>query len=78
MSRSTTAYLPRVPSLPTEDPKLASIRADVAQRIAGVCADLSPRDFAGLVDQIARFKRRWELREPPDADGAPAGMAGIG
>jgi hypothetical protein len=53
------------PSPPTEhdDPRLAALREDVGRRIARVCATMPPEEFASLVEQIARFELRWELRE---------------
>lgn len=46
-----------------EDPALAAIRANVAARLATVCAALPADERAALVDRIARFQRRWEVRE---------------
>ena len=48
---------------PADDPALSGIRANVAGRLACVCGELAADDFAQLVDRIARFQRRWEIRE---------------
>jgi hypothetical protein len=53
------------PPVPAEhdDPRLTALREDVSRRIARVCAAMPADEFASLVEQIARFEQRWELRE---------------
>ncbi|HEX8849957.1 MAG TPA: hypothetical protein VF761_10540 [Gemmatimonadaceae bacterium] len=51
-----------------DDPALAAIRASVAARLATVCAALPAEERAALVDSIARFQRRWEIREATERD----------
>lgn len=46
-----------------DDPMLPVIRASIAPRLARVCENLTADDFERLVDQVARFQRRWEIRE---------------
>ena len=57
---------PDLPILLDEDPALPLLRRQVAERLASVCCDYAPEELEVLVDQIARFKRRWQLREAPD------------
>ena len=74
------AYLPPTAHAePASDPVawsdhgglLASIRADVAGRLARACAHLPRADFDVLVDRIARFTHRWA--EPATGEWMPAG-----
>lgn len=57
------AYSEPTPAGAYDDPMLPAIRASVAPRLAHVCEHLAADDFERLVDQIARFQRRWEIRE---------------
>jgi hypothetical protein len=37
-----------------------ALRADVAERLRRVCADMPPTDFAALVEDICAMKLRWQ------------------
>lgn len=63
---------PDLPVLLEEDPALPLLRRQVAQRLARVCGDYAPDELEHLVDRIARFKRRWQLREAPDLPVEPS------
>ena len=67
--------------LATDEGRSARVRevsADVALRLAGVCAELSPDDFAALVRRIAEVTVKYEalaelrsarVRAPPESRG---------
>ena len=64
--------LPDLPLVNEEDPALPLLRHQVARRLSSVCGDFAPDDLDHLVDRIARFKRRWQLRESPDLPVEPS------
>lgn len=57
------------PPVAHEDVVLSIMRADVRRRIGRVCVGMPSHELSQLVDRIARFNRRWQLRE---ASCAPA------
>lgn len=65
---------PDLPMLIEEDPALPVLRRQVAGRLASVCGDYAPDELEHLVDRIARFKRRWQLREAPDLPFEPSSI----
>ena len=73
MDRIPTYVEPSVASGP-EDPALAAIRASVARRLAVVCAALPAEEMTALVERIARFQRRWEIREAAEREALRAGV----
>ncbi len=42
---------------------LARARAEIAQRIARFCTNLSPAEFEGLLDRMAGIQRKYESFE---------------
>jgi hypothetical protein len=66
--------LPDLPLVNQEDPALPLLRRQVACRLASVCGDYAPDELEHLVDRIARFKRRWQLREAPDLPVEPSSI----
>lgn len=63
---------PDLPVVLEEDPALSTLRRQVASRLASVCENYAPEELERLVDRIARFKRRWQLREAPDLPVEPS------
>lgn len=53
-ARSTPASEP-----PAADARVARLRAEVAARLAPVCAGMPPEPFARLVEDVAQFTLRW-------------------
>ena len=46
---------------------LESLKADIASRLRAVCAHLSDREFAELVEQIALVERKYARRAETDS-----------
>ena len=54
----TEAQLRLLAAIEQADPRMATLRADVAQRLRGACAHLPPDRFETLVDDICAMKLR--------------------
>ena len=46
----------------SDSERLEQLRANIAQRLRGVCAHLAPEEFDGLVLQIASVTLRYEQK----------------
>lgn len=44
------------------DPRLNEITHTLRERLRGVCADMSEPDFEGLICEMAKRERAWELQ----------------
>jgi hypothetical protein len=61
---------------PTREQRLEELRLEYAARFRDVCRDMSPEEFAKLVDEMARFRQKHEEKEAelarrPAAGGMP-------
>lgn len=47
----------------TPDPLLAAVVADLTRRLGPICAQMDAGEFERLVLRIARWQRRWAVRD---------------
>jgi hypothetical protein len=58
---------------PTHDDRVAELRLEYAARFRDICPDMNVEEFGRLVDEMARFRVKYEELEAELARRPPAG-----